>query len=65
MKPCGRSVLSIDNKQQTVIDHGNQQIIVYSDKPEEITTLIVETGLTIGKQFEIDFAVIFMVKKEV
>jgi hypothetical protein len=51
MKPCGRSVLSIDNKQQTVIDHGNQQIIVYSDKPEEITTLIVETGLTIGKQF--------------
>jgi len=45
MKPCGRPVLSIDNKQQTAIDYGNRQIIVYSDKPDEITALVIKTGL--------------------
>lgn|GEM_PF-789806 len=65
LKPSGRFVLSIDNNQQAEIDYGNRQIIVYPDKPGEITDLIVEAGLTIGKQFETEFAVVFVATKEV
>lgn len=65
MKPSGRFVLSIDNNQQAEIDYGNRRIIVYPDMPQEITALIVEAGLTIGKQFETEFAVIFVATKEV
>jgi len=65
LKPSGRFVLSIDNNQQAEIYYGNRRIIVYPDTPEETTALIVEAGLTIEKQFETEFAVIFVATKEV
>jgi SAM-dependent methyltransferase len=65
LKPSGRFVLSIDNNQQAEIYYGNRRITVYPDTLEEITTLIVEAGLTIGKWFETEFAVIFVATKEV
>jgi SAM-dependent methyltransferase/shikimate kinase len=65
LKPGGRFVLSIDKNQQTEINFGNRRIIVYPDTPEEITALIVGAGLTIEKQFETEFAVIFVATKEV
>ena len=65
LKSSGRFALSISKSQQKEIDYGNRRIIVYPDTPEEITALIVEAGLTIGKQFETEFAVIFAATKEV
>ena len=63
LKPGGRFVLSIDKNQQTEINFGNRRIIVCPDTPEEITALIAEAGLTIEKQFETEFAVIFVATK--
>jgi SAM-dependent methyltransferase len=61
--PGGRFVLSIDKNQQTEIDYGSRKITVYPDTAEEITALIAETGLIIEKQFETEFAVIFVARK--
>lgn len=63
LKTGGRFVLSIDKNQQTEINFGNRRIIVCPDTPEEITALIAEAGLTIEKQFETEFAVIFVATK--
>jgi SAM-dependent methyltransferase len=63
LKPGGRFVLSIDKNQQTEIDHGNRRVGVYPDKPEEIAAFIVEAGLTVEKQLETEYAVIFAAKK--
>ena len=63
LKPSGRFVLSIDSNQQAEIDYGNRRIKVYPDTPDEITALIVEAGLTIEKQFETEYAVIFLATK--
>ena len=60
----GRFILSISKSQQTEIDYGNRRIIVYPDTADEITALITEAGLSIEKQFETDFAVIFVAEKE-
>jgi SAM-dependent methyltransferase len=60
----GRFVLSISKEQQTILDFGNRQIEVYPDTPEEIATLLIGTGLTIEKQFETEFAVVFVAQKE-
>ncbi|MDD4495719.1 MAG: class I SAM-dependent methyltransferase [Eubacteriales bacterium] len=59
----GRFVLSIDKNQQTEIDYGTQKIPVYPDSPYEINSLLTKTGLTIEKQFETEFAVIFMARR--
>ncbi|MDD4494606.1 MAG: non-canonical purine NTP pyrophosphatase [Eubacteriales bacterium] len=60
---CGRFILSIDKNQQSEIDLGNRKITVYPDEPKEIALLLTEAGLSIEKQFETDFAVIFVAKK--
>lgn len=59
----GRFMLSIDKNRQTEIDYGNRKILVYPDKPEKILSLLTETGLTVEKQFETEFAVIFAAVK--
>jgi len=60
----GRFVLSIDKNQQTEIDYGTRKISVYPDKPDEINSLLTKAGLTIEKQFETEFAVIFAARKD-
>jgi predicted phosphodiesterase/SAM-dependent methyltransferase len=59
----GRFVLSISKDRQTEIDYSARKIVVYPDTPEEITSLLTETGLTIEKQFETEFAVVFAARK--
>jgi len=55
--------LSIDKNQQRELDFSNRKIEVYPDTPEEIASLIAEAGLTIEKQFETEFALIFAARK--
>jgi SAM-dependent methyltransferase/predicted phosphodiesterase len=59
----GRFVLSIDKNQQTIIEYGNRKLPVYPDNPGKILTLLIESGLTVEKQFETDFAVVFVAQK--
>mgnify|MGYP000846034273 FL=1 len=59
----GRFVLSIDKNQHREIDYGNRRIVVYPDTPEDISTMLTQAGLTIEKQFETEFAVIFTARK--
>ena len=63
LKPVGQCVLSIDKNQQAEIDYGNRRIKVYPDTPEEISTLLKKCKLTIEKQFETEYAVIFAARK--
>jgi len=60
---CGRFILSIDKNQQNEIDLDNRKITVYPDEPKEIALLLTEAGLSIEKQFETEFATIFVAKK--
>lgn len=60
----GLFVLSIDKNQQTEIDFGNRKVAVYPDSPKEISRLISEAGLILERQFETEFAVIFVAQKE-
>ncbi len=55
--------MSIDKNQQRELDFSNRKIEVYPDTPEEIASLIAEAGLTIEKQFETEFALIFAARK--
>jgi hypothetical protein len=64
LNPGGRFVLSIAKNQQTEIDMNNRRIAVYPDTVEEITSSITEAGLYMEKQFETEFAVIFMALKD-
>lgn len=59
----GRFVLSIDKNQQTEIDYGTRKVSVYPDNPDEIFSLLIEAGLTVEKQFETEFAVVFVAQK--
>ena len=65
LNPGGRFVLSISKNQQTEIDYGSRKIAVYPDATEEITALLTDAGLSMEKQFETEFAVVFdAVKKD-
>ncbi|MDR0819498.1 MAG: class I SAM-dependent methyltransferase [Oscillospiraceae bacterium] len=55
----GRFVLSIDKNTTENIDYGDRSVDVYPDSAEEISALLSESGFTIEKQFETEFAVIF------
>lgn len=64
LTPGGRFVLSISKSQQTEIDYGTRCIPVFPDIPENIGNLLIKAGFTIEKQFETEFAVIFVAEKE-
>lgn len=63
LSPGGRFVLSIEKEQRTVLDFGTRKIELYPDTPEEIIALLIEAGLSIEKQFETEFAVVFAAMK--
>ena len=65
LNPNGRFVLSIDKNQQTEIDYGTRKVSVYPDTTEGVIDLLTQVGLSIEKQFETEFAVIFAAVKGV
>lgn len=64
LNPGGRFVLSVSKGMQTSLDFGGRRLELYPDTPEKITSLLVEAGLNIQKQFETEFAVIFSAQKD-
>jgi len=60
LKPNGRFVLSIDKDQSEFIDMGNRKIKIYPDNPADICRYIEAAGLVLEKQFETEFAVVFV-----
>jgi len=63
LNPGGLFILSIDKNQQTELDYGTRKLQVYPDIPEVIASFIAGAGLCIEKQFETEFAVIFVASR--
>ncbi len=60
----GRFVLSIDKNQDEYIDTGDRRIHIFPDKPGAILSFIKDAGLIIVKQYDTEFAHIFVVEKK-
>jgi len=63
LTPNGRFVLSIDKNQSTALDMGNRNINLFPATADEISKYITAAGLQIEKQFETEFAVLFVARK--
>ena len=59
----GVFALSIDKNQSDIIDAGISKICIYPDNPLEIENYIKSSGLTMVKQYETEFAHIFIAKR--
>lgn len=64
LKAGGRFVLSISKSQDSVLDFGNRKIKLYPDHAESITAYIKNVGLFIEKQFDIEFATVFVAVRQ-
>ena len=64
LTPNGRFVLSIDNNQSTVLDMGNRKINLFPATADEISKYITAAGLQTEKQFETEYATIYVAVKE-
>ena len=64
LTPNGRFVLSIDKNQSTVLDMNNRKINLFPATADEISKYITTSGLQTEKQFETEFATIFVAVKE-
>lgn len=60
----GRFVLSIDKNQDEYIDTGDRKLQIFPDKPGEILSFIEDAGLIIVKQYDTEFAQIFVAEKK-
>ena len=63
LNDTGRFVLSIDKDPSKFIDVGIRKIRIYLDKADEMAGYIKTAGLTILKQYDIEFATIFVAEK--
>lgn len=63
LKPGGRFVLSISRSQDSVIDFGNRKIKIFPDDVESTRTYIKNAGLLLEKQFDTEFATVFVASK--
>ncbi len=63
LSPQGLFILSINKNTQTSIDFGDRKIEVYPDSTDETAALIAKAELTMEKQFETEFAVVFVARK--
>jgi SAM-dependent methyltransferase len=63
LNPNGRFVLSIEKNQTPEIDYGTRKIVTHPDTPGAINAMLSEAGLLIEKQFETEFAHVFVTKK--
>lgn len=59
LKRKGIFVLSIDKKQEEVIDMGSRKVFVFPDEPNETVSYIKKAGLRLVEQCETEFAYIF------
>lgn len=64
MNPAGRFVLSIDKNPSEFIDTGIRKVKIYPDTAEIITECIENAGLSLLKQFDTEFATIFVSRKD-
>ena len=60
----GRFVLSIDKIQSDTIEYGTRKIKIHPDRKEEIAEYINQSGMSLIKVFETDFAEIFAAAKQ-
>lgn len=60
----GRFVLSIDKSQSDTIDYGTRKIKIYPDNKEDIVKYITQSGMSLIKVFETEFAEIFAAAKQ-
>lgn len=60
----GRFVLSIDKNPSDLMDMGSRTIKIYPDDPKETKKMLCHTGFKIEKEFETEFACIFVVIKK-
>ncbi len=60
LMPGGRFVLSVDKNRDEYIDMGIYKIKVYPDSPDGILRCLDSAGLKLEKQFETEFAYIFV-----
>ena len=63
MKYNARLILSIDKNQSKYINMGNRKISIYPDKCDEICNYIERADLQLQKQYETEFAYIFVAIK--
>lgn len=61
---AGRFVLSIDKNPSEFIDTGIRKVKIYPDTAEIITRCIKNAGLSLLKQFDTEFATIFVAQKD-
>lgn len=60
----GRFVLSIDKNQSDTIDYGTRKIKIHPDRKEDIAEYINQSGMSLIKVFETEFAEIFAAAKQ-
>ncbi len=60
----GRFVLSIDKIQSDTIEYGTRKIKIHPDRKEEIAEYINQSGMSLIKVFETEFAEIFAAAKQ-
>lgn len=60
----GRFVLSIDKIQSDTIEYGTRKIKIHPDRKEDITEYINQSGMSLIKVFETEFAEIFAAAKQ-
>ena len=60
----GRFVLSIDKNQDEFIDTGDRKLQIFPDKSEEMLSFIKDAGLIIAKQYDTEFAHIFVAENK-
>ncbi len=56
----GRFVLSIDKNQDSVIDYGTRKVSIFPDQQDTMLRCLKQAGMTILKQYETEFAHIFV-----
>ena len=60
----GRFVLSIDKIQSDTIEYGTRKIKIHHDRKEDIAEYINQSGMSLIKVFETEFAEIFAAAKQ-
>lgn len=64
LKPQGRFVLSIDKSKSEYIDFGTRRVRIFSDTEDAIKDYIEKANLKLLKNFDTEFAVVFVAEKE-
>ena len=60
----GRFVLSVDKSQSDTIEYGTRKIKIHPDRKEDIAEYINQSGMSLIKVFETEFAEIFAAAKQ-